>query len=172
MAKRPREIAYTDELLADGTVHRRYDEGRSEWRTRAPDGSVRWRDDRGGSGTDEPLGDRLVKRTHDEGRVEYGRDIGYGRTVWDGGARVTVNRAAAATGPGARLRAGRGPGALGPGLLPPTRLTPDEEERLRRKYRAEERGERGERGVGGVGAVLVVDAWTGTSDADWSEDFG
>ncbi|MFD0345674.1 hypothetical protein ACFQ0M_05495 [Kitasatospora aburaviensis] len=78
----PRQLGYSDELLADGTVHRRYEDGRSEWRHRGAAGLVHWNDSTGRAGTDEPLGRDLVKRTRDDGFTEYGRDIGYGRTVW------------------------------------------------------------------------------------------
>lgn len=33
---RPEEIGYADELLADGTVHRTYEDGLEEWRRRTP----------------------------------------------------------------------------------------------------------------------------------------
>lgn len=85
------EITYTDELLADRTVHRRYSDGRQEWRSRGPDGVVSWRDDRGSAGTDEPLGRHLIKRTYGDGRVVYGREAGYGRTLWGDGT-LTANR--------------------------------------------------------------------------------
>ena len=73
----PPEITYSDELLADGTVHRRYSDGRNEWRSRGTDGRIHWRDDRGDSGTDERLGRDLVKRSHTDGRT------GYGWTEWN-----------------------------------------------------------------------------------------
>jgi hypothetical protein len=56
------EIPYHDELLADRTVHRRYADGREEWRARSPSGVVTWRDNQGGAGTDEQLGKRIIKR--------------------------------------------------------------------------------------------------------------
>src|SRR5262245_57336349 len=85
-----RQITYTDELLADGTVHRRYSDGREEWRTRHHH-TVSWRDNRGDFGTDEPLGRKLIKRVHGNGGVRYGREAGYGRTLWGDGT-LTMNR--------------------------------------------------------------------------------
>jgi hypothetical protein len=88
----PKEITYTDELLADRTVHRRYSDGRQEWRHRGERGVVHWRDEHGGNGTDELLGQRIIRRSYPDGRVGYARDIGYGRTVWGGGEIIMVNR--------------------------------------------------------------------------------
>ncbi|QKW18266.1 hypothetical protein HUT16_03580 [Kitasatospora sp. NA04385] len=148
----PPEITYSDELLADGTVHRRYSDGRSEWRSRG-DGRIHWRDDRGDSGTDERLGRDLVKRVHADGRVGYGRDIGYGRTVWGQGRYVLVNRSSF---PG---RVGALIGALGLGAgiaaahYAPELLSDDEEEELRRQEaeRARSAGDGGGDGGGGDG---------------------
>ncbi|MGW0857177.1 hypothetical protein [Streptomyces sp. NPDC002690] len=124
---RPRETAYSDELLADGSVHRHYDDGRHEWRRRDPSvpGLVRWYDNVSASGTDELLGDRIVKRVSN-GVVTYGRDIGYGRTVW-GRDSLTVNR----TSFGGRmglLLAGIGVTALAvtEAQLPPLSLSPED----------------------------------------------
>ncbi|MFD8599683.1 hypothetical protein ACFV1L_32230 [Kitasatospora sp. NPDC059646] len=148
----PPEITYSDELLADGTVHRRYSDGRSEWRSRGADGRIHWRDDRGDSGTDERLGRDLVKRLHADGRAGYGRDIGYGRTVWGQGRYVLVNRSSF---PG---RVGVVLGALGLGAgiaaahYAPELLSPDEEEELRREAeRARSSGGDGGGGDGGDG---------------------
>ncbi|MFJ4677954.1 hypothetical protein [Kitasatospora sp. NPDC088783] len=148
----PPEITYSDELLADGTVHRRYSDGRSEWRSRGADGRVHWRDDRGDAGTDERLGRDLVKRVHADGRVGYGRDVGYGRTVWGQGRYVLVNRSSF---PG---RVGVVLGALGLGAgvaaahYAPELLSADEEEELRREAeRARAGGDGGSGGDGGGG---------------------
>lgn len=91
---RPEEIGYADELLADGTVHRRYENGLEEWRRRTSGHPhlVHWHDNRGASGTDELLGDRIIKRTLADGTATYARDIGYGRTLWARGEKVLVNR--------------------------------------------------------------------------------
>ncbi|MFJ5228891.1 hypothetical protein ACIQBJ_03230 [Kitasatospora sp. NPDC088391] len=160
----PPEITYSDELLADGTVHRRYSDGRSEWRTRGADGRIDWRDDRGDSGTDERLGRDLVKRTHADGRVGYGRDLGYGRTVWGRGQYVLVNRSSF---PG---RVGVVLGALGLGAgiaaaaYAPEFLSADEEEELRREA---ERARASSGGDGGGG-----DGGGGDDFGDFDDDRG
>ncbi|MFD7862097.1 hypothetical protein [Streptomyces sp. NPDC059783] len=168
---RPQEIGYSDELLADGSVHRRYEDGREEWRRRA-DGTgrlVRWNDDRGGSGTDELLGGRVVKRTLADGTVTFARDIGYGRTVWGRGERVTVNRTSFGGRMGVLLAGLGGAGlVVTAAQLPPVSLTPEEEEELRQQARAQS-SSAGDGGDGG-------DGW----DADWDhgedtwsdDDFG
>jgi hypothetical protein len=127
-----REVAFTDELMADGGVHRSYADGRQEWRWLREGGVVQWRDDRGDSGTDELLGRRIVKRVSSQGRVVYARELGYGRTVWGRGELITINRTSFGGRVGAII-AGLGAGLLlGPVLLPPQTLTPDQEEELRR----------------------------------------
>ncbi|MGN2641953.1 hypothetical protein ACWEKT_17750 [Nocardia takedensis] len=129
-----RQITYTDELLADGTVHRRYSDGRQEWRTRGPN-AVYWRDNHGDTGTDEPLGRKLVKRTYANGAVRYARESGYGRTLWGDGT-LTVNRSSF----GGRLGLLLGSVAVGALawnlVMPPESLTPLEEEELRRQAEA------------------------------------
>ncbi|MFJ8441664.1 hypothetical protein [Kitasatospora griseola] len=158
----PPEITYSDELLADGTVHRRYSDGRNEWRSRSSDGRIHWRDDRGDSGTDERLGRDLVKRSHADGRAGYGRDIGYGRTVWGQGQYVLVNRSSF---PG-RLGVVLGALGLGAGIAAvqyaPELLSSDEEEELRRE--AERARNSGGDGGGGDGA--------GSSDGGDGDDGG
>ncbi|MFF2324789.1 MULTISPECIES: hypothetical protein [unclassified Streptomyces] len=162
---RPQEIGYSDELLADGTVHRRYEDGREEWRRRegARHHLVRWHDNRSASGIDELLGNRVIKRTFGDGTVTYARDIGYGRTLWGRGETVTVNRTSFGGRMGAVL-AGLGVAGLGvAGLavtaaqLPPLSMSPEEEEELRRQ-RAQ-----GESSSGGSG-----DSGDG-GDADWDD---
>lgn len=86
-----RVVRYTDETLADGTIYRRYEDGRAEWRTSEGPDLVRWKDNQGGEGVDERLADGLVKRTWTGGEVTWGREQGYGRTAWSGGQVVTVN---------------------------------------------------------------------------------
>ncbi|WP_354638695.1 hypothetical protein [Kitasatospora camelliae] len=166
----PRELTYADELLADGTVHRRYADGRSEWRRRRPDGRVEWQDDRNDSGTDERLGEDLVKRTHADGRVEYGRDIGYGRTVWGRGELVLVNRSAFGGRLGVVLGVlGQAAAGVPAAQLPPQALTPDEEEELRR--RARERQPAGSPGGGGEGEGGTDPVASDWEDGDdWHED--
>lgn len=134
-----RQITYTDELLADGSVHRRYADGRQEWRTRDQRGVVSWRDDGGYSGTDEPLGTKLVKRTFGNGSVLYGREAGFGRTLW-GDGRLTVNRSSFSGRLGGILAAVAGGALLGGLVMPPSFLSPAEEEELRRQAAAQSSG--------------------------------
>ncbi|MEU3985815.1 hypothetical protein AB0F77_38110 [Streptomyces sp. NPDC026672] len=165
---RPREIGYTDELLADGSVHRTYEDGRQEWRRRGPDGRVHWRDDRGGSGTDEPLGRRIVKRVLTDGTVTYGRDIGYGRTLWERGETLMVNRTSFGGRMGVILAAiGVAGLAVTASQLPPLSLTPEEEDELRRQAQNSASGS-GEAGYDG-GADGGDDDWDG---GDWGDDGG
>jgi hypothetical protein len=128
-----RTVTFTDELLADGSVHRRYSDGREEWRRRGPDGIVQWRDSVGGTGTDEPLAERLIKRTYSaNGRTVYGRDQGYGRTAW-GDRTLTVNRTTFGGRMGVVLAAIGGGLLLGAIVAPPLALTAGAEEELRQQ---------------------------------------
>ncbi|MFF1907479.1 hypothetical protein [Kitasatospora sp. NPDC058218] len=138
----PRHLGYSDELLADGTVHRRYEDGRSEWRRRGADRLVHWHDSDGLAGTDEPLGKDLVKRRHTDGTVRYGRDVGYGRTVWARGELVTVNRTAFSGRLGVVLGAlgVAGAAAVAVSQFPPLELSEAEEEQLREQARAQAAG--------------------------------
>lgn len=156
---RPREIGYTDELLADGSVHRSYADGRTEWRRRGRDHLVHWRDDSGTEGTDELLGQRIIKRTLADGTVSYGRDIGYGRTLWGRGETVMVNRTSYRGRLGAIL-AGLGVAGLAITMaqLPPPRLTQDEEAELRRQQAA------------GQDSSAAGDMRTDWDDGDWQVD--
>ncbi|MEU3345086.1 hypothetical protein ABZ723_08790 [Streptomyces sp. NPDC006700] len=168
---RPREIGYRDELLADGSVHRTYEDGRQEWRRRGPSGQVHWRDDRAGTGTDELLGTTIVKRTLADGTVTYGRDLGYGRTVWGRGETLTINRKSF----GGRIGAVLGVAglAVAASQLPPLSLTPEQEEELRRQARSSSSGsadgdDNAEGNSGGDG-----DGWDGADwddHGDWSDD--
>ncbi len=176
---RPQEIGYADELLADGTVHRRYEGGLEEWRSRTPGRPhlVSWHDNRGASGTDELLGNRVVKRTLADGTATYARDIGYGRTVWARGERVTVNRSSfgGRVGP---LLTGLGVAALAitAAHLPPLSMTPAEEEALRRQQEQSQAssGSGGDGGGGDSGGDGDAgdDNWeAGWDDEDaWSDD--
>ncbi|MEU9144555.1 hypothetical protein [Streptomyces sp. NPDC048349] len=179
---RPREIAYADELLADGTVHRRYEDGLEEWRSRTPGRphTVRWRDNRGASGTDELLGNRVIKRTLEDGTATYARDIGYGRTVWARGERVTVNRSSFGGRMGVLL-AGLGVAALAvtAAHLPPLSMTPEEEEALRRQQEQSQASSSGGDGAGGdsggdggSGEDGWDAGWDGDEDAWSDDDFG
>lgn len=162
---RPREeITYQDERLADGTVHRSYADGRREWRQYAPDGLVHWRDDQGNTGTDEALGRQLVKRSFTEGPTLYGREAGYGRTLWSDGV-LTVNRSSFAGRTGvvlATLGAGVLAGAL---IAPPMTLSEDQEEALREAARSGTDG--------GAATGLGGDGQTGQEEyEDWDGDVG
>lgn len=160
MAVNP-QVSYVDGLLADGTVHRRYSDGRQEWRTRGPDGVVHWRDDAGRTGVDEALGHRLVKRTHAGGMTRYGREAGFGRTLWSDGV-LTVNRSKFGGRLGAILAAGAGAAVLGAIALPPQWLSPEDELALRAQTAPNPPG--GDVGHGGYGD------WGGPGDDDG--DFG
>lgn len=148
-------VTYTDELLADGTVHRRYSDGRREWRSRGA-GFVSWRDDRGADGRDEPLGTRLVKRVYGNGAVVYGRECGYGRTLWGDGV-LTVNRSSFGGRVGTILAGVAGGALLGGLVMPPAFLSPDEEEELRRQAASESSG---------------GDSGSGDYYGDWGDDSG
>jgi hypothetical protein len=128
-----RTTTFADELLADGSVCRRYDDGRIEWRRHDEDRHVTWRDQAGGSGTDELLADGIVKRTHVGGRVEYGREQGYGRTAWQGGRLLTVNRSSLGGQAGAVLTALGATALMGSLVPPPEHLTLEQEAELRRR---------------------------------------
>lgn len=175
---RPPEIPYRDELLADGSVHRRYQDGREEWRRREGSHMVRWHDNQGGSGTDELLGQRIIKRQYADGRVVYGRDLGYGRTVWGRGESVMVNQTSAGGRMGAVL-AGLGLVALPvtAAQLPPEALSPEEEAELRRQQAAAQNSSGGDGGAssdggGDDGGDLsdLDDAWRSGDDGGWSDD--
>ncbi|MFJ7999874.1 hypothetical protein ACIQ7D_22485 [Streptomyces sp. NPDC096310] len=176
---RPRETPYRDELLADGSVHRTYESGREEWRRRDDGTLVRWHDNQGASGTDELLGDRIIKRRYADGTVTYGRDIGYGRTVWGQGESVMVNR----TSFGGRM--GVVLGGIGLAALtvtaaqfPPAALTPEEEEALRQQQQAAGQGPSGGGdtgggdggGDGGGGDWDAGDGWGSDDGGGWSDD--
>ncbi|MCX4094159.1 hypothetical protein [Nocardia sp. alder85J] len=149
-----RQVTYTDELLADGTVHRRYSDGREEWRSRTPVGQVAWQDNQGNSGTDEPLGRNLVKRRYRDGRVVYGREGGYGRTLW-GGGMLTVNRSSFGGRVGIILAAVAGGALLTAMAMPPDVLTLEQEEELRRQAVARQ-----------------SDSGDGSGDSGWGDDSG
>ncbi|MEU3255102.1 hypothetical protein [Streptomyces sp. NPDC006997] len=164
---RPRDIGYTDELLADGSVHRAYEDGRQEWRRRGPDGVVRWHDDADGSGTDELLGSGVVKRVLADGTVTYGRDIGYGRTLWGDGRTLMVNRTSFGGRMGAILT---GLGVTGLAVtaaqLPPLALTPEEEEELRQQAQSTSSSGGGDPGS----ADADWDGGDWGNDGGWSDD--
>jgi hypothetical protein len=148
-----REVDYTDTLLADGTAHRRFSDGREEWRQRTGPGLVRWRDNQGAIGTDEALGPKIVKRTYRTGHAVYGRELGYGRTVWGDGT-LTRNRTSFGGRMGALLAAVGAGALLGAVVAPPLALSPFEEDALRQQ--AQQQPASGDSG----------------GDADWSDDGG
>jgi hypothetical protein len=165
-----RTVSFTDELLADGSVHRRYSDGREEWRRRGDDGIVHWRDSVGGTGTDEPLAERLIKRTYAaNGRTVYGRDQGYGRTAW-GDRTLTVNRTTFGGRMGVVLAAIGGGLLLGAIVAPPVMLSPVEEEQLRQQLAQQQQPPRdsgsGTGGNGGGG-----DSGGDSGGRDHPEDF-
>ncbi|MET4922272.1 hypothetical protein P3L51_07895 [Streptomyces sp. PSRA5] len=172
-----REITYTDELLADRTVHRRYSDGGQEWRGAEAGGRggrvVRWRDERGGSGTDELLGRRIVKRVYADGRRPlYGREAGYGRTLWSDGV-LTVNRTSFGGRLGTVLGAVTAGAFVGAALtMPPAFLSPDEEEELRRQAEASASGGDGGSGGGGDGGDDGGYGDWGDGSGDTDDDFG
>ncbi|WP_018386555.1 hypothetical protein [Wenjunlia vitaminophila] len=165
------ETTYTDELLADGSVHRRYSDRRQEWRVRQGPTLVAWRDNRGRQGTDELLGQRVVKRVFSNGRVLYGREAGYGRTLWSDGV-LTVNRTSFGGRLGAILAAASAGALVGGLVAPPTALTPEQEEELRRQAQAQ--GQAGGDASGGdfSGGGGYGDWGDGTGGDDLFDDFG
>lgn len=136
---------------------------------------VRWRDNRGASGTDELLGNHVIKRTLADGTATYARDIGYGRTVWARGERVTVNRSSFGGRMGVLL-AGLGVATLAitAAHLPPLNMTPAEEEALRRQQeQSQASSSSGGGGDSGGGEDTGDDSWEAGWDSDgdaWSDD--
>ncbi|MFE4534119.1 hypothetical protein ACFRKB_03485 [Streptomyces scopuliridis] len=171
---RPRETPYRDELLADSSVHRRYEDGREEWRRRDGGTRVRWHDNQGAAGTDELLGGRVIKRSYSDGRVTYGRDIGYGRTVWDRGGTVLVNRTSFGGRMGVLLGGlGLVTLALTAAQLPPEQLTPEEEEELRQQQQQQAAAQNSSGGGdagGDSGDWDAGDGWNSDDDGGWSDD--
>lgn len=164
-----RDVTFTDELLSDGSVHRRFSDGREEWRWRGQGALVHWRDNAGSSGTDELLGSRVIKRTFGDGRVLYGRDQGYGRTAW-GDRTLTVNRTSFGGRAGALLAAAGAGFALGAIVAPPLAMSAFEEEELRRQQSSGSGGGDGGGGTGDGGDD--GGAWTDDSGDGSSDDFG
>jgi hypothetical protein len=163
MSRQYRTVRYRDELLADRSVQRNYDDGRREWRYRSGT-VVQWRDDRGRDGVDEALGSRIVKRLIRPDRVLYGRECGYGRTAWSDGV-LTVNQTSTGGRVGAII-AGVGAAGLLPAIVdPPFGLTLEEEQELRRQAQASSDG-----GGGGGESDSGDDDWSDPADSD--DDFG
>ncbi len=135
MAEKYQTVEYTDELLADKTVSRVYTNHRREWRTLAADGRVEWRDNGGASGVDELLGDKVIKRTFADNKIVYGREQGYGRTLWSNGI-LTINRTSFGGRIGSVLATIGGAALIGGLVAPPLALSLQEEEQLRQQQRA------------------------------------
>jgi hypothetical protein len=159
-----RDVSYTDELLSDGSVHRRFSDGREEWRWRGPGTLVQWRDSAGRSGTDEALGGRIVKRLYADGRAVYGREQGYGRTAWSD-RTLTVNRTSFGGRMGTILVTAGAGFALGAIVAPPLAMSALEEEELRRQQAQSSSSDSGGGGDGGD------DGW-GDDGMDSDDDFG
>jgi hypothetical protein len=159
-----RDVTFTDELLSDGSVHRRFSDGREEWRWRGPGRSVLWRDNTGSTGTDEALGGRIIKRTFADGRVLYGREQGYGRTAW-GDQTLTVNRTSFGGRIGRVLAAAGAGFALGSIVAAPLVLSPLEEDELRRQAQQSTSSS-------GDGGDSGDSDWTDSGDGGSDDDFG
>jgi hypothetical protein len=143
------EVGYRDELLADGSVHRVFTDGREEWRRR--EGRVvAWRDSFGASGTDEPLNDKIIKRSYATGQAIYGREQGYGRTWWSDG-RLTVNRTTFGGRMGVILGAVGAGVVLGALVAPPLAMSFAEEEDLRQQAAAQQQQQSSSSDGGGSG---------------------
>ncbi|MEM7030132.1 MAG: hypothetical protein AAF629_11245 [Chloroflexota bacterium] len=170
MANRHQTITYSDTLLSDNSVHRVYNDGREEWREKTNDGQIRWRDNQGQSGFDTLLGDGVLKRSYTDGRILYGREQGYGRTVWGNGI-TTINQTSFGGKVGTILT-GLGAGVLlGQVVPPPQSLTLEEEEALRELEAEQRRRAQANAHSGGDGSsdyeVEFGDDYTfGTSDSN------
>lgn len=163
---RYRDVSYTDELLSDGSVHRRFSDGREEWRWRGAGSIVHWRDNHGATGTDEALGGRIVKRAYSDGRAVYGREQGYGRTAWSD-STLTVNRTSFGGRVGTILAAAGAGFALGAIVAPPLILSSFEEDELRRQQAQAGQSNSSSDGDGGDGSD-----WWSDGDSDSDDDFG
>jgi hypothetical protein len=155
-------IEYTDELLADKTVCRKYNNGRIEWRTRIDETKIDWRDNQANFGVDELLGNGIIKRTYGNQTV-YAREQGYGRTLWSNNL-LTINRTSFGGKVGAILAGIGGAFLLGSLVAPPLMLGAQEEEELRRQQALQQQNSNSSSSDGG-----------GWDDGDFSDsdgDFG
>jgi hypothetical protein len=164
-----REINFADELLADGSAHRRLSDGREEWRRRGAGTVVHWRDNQGRSGTDEALGQKIIKRVYDTGQVVYGRDQGYGRTAWSDRI-VTINRTSFGGRVGSILAAVGAGALLGAIVAPPLTMSLIEEEQLRQQAQAQASSSSGSGSDGGGDSG--DDDWDSGGDGGSDDDFG
>lgn len=145
-------IEYTDELLADGTVCRRYNNGRIEWRRKFDETKVEWRDNQSTQGFDELLGDGIIKRTYNDQTI-YAREQGYGRTLWSNNL-MTINKTNFGGKIGAILAGIGGAFLLGSLVAPPMMLAAEQEEELRRQQ-----------------ALQQQQQSSSSSDSSWDSDF-
>lgn len=160
-------IEYTDELLADRTVCRRYQNGRIEWRKRLDETQVQWRDNQSNHGIDELLGDGIIKRTYTDNRVIYAREQGYGRTLWSNNL-LTVNRTTFSGNVGSILAGIGGAFLLGSLIAPPMMLGAEQEAALRQQQAVQQTSGNSSSGGDGGGS-----SWDDSSDfGDSDGDFG
>lgn len=131
MVENYQTVEYTDELLADKTICRRYQNGRIEWRKKLAETKIEWRDNQSIQGTDELLSTGIIKRTYSNQTV-YGREQGYGRTLWSNN-QLTVNRTNFGGKIGAILASVGGAVLLGSLIAPPLALSLEQEEEMRRQ---------------------------------------
>lgn len=160
-------IEFWDVRMTDGGAHRRYSDGREEWRWPRGPVLVDWRANDGTSGTDEQLARRYLKRTvrRDGGdEVRWGRDIGYGRTVWSDWT-MTQNRTSFEGRLGALL-AVAAVVTLAPTVPPPGPFPPEVEEELRREQARRTAGD----GSGSSGGGSSADGGSGSSGGSGERD--
>lgn len=129
-------IEYTDELLADKTVCRRYNNGRIEWRKRLDETKIEWRDNQSNQGVDELLGDGIIKRIYGNQTI-YAREQGYGRTLWSNNL-MTVNKTSFGGKVGAILVGVGGAFLLGSLVAPPMMLAAEQEAQLRQQQQQQQ----------------------------------
>ncbi len=165
MSTNYKTVEYTDELLADKTVCRRYDNGRTEWRTRIGETKIDWRDNQGQFGIDELLGEGIIKRTYGTNTV-YAREQGYGRTLWSNNL-MTVNKTSFGGKIGAILAGIGGAFLLGSLVAPPLMLAAEQEEALRQKQLQQPPSAADGSSSGGDGG-----SWDYSDAGDSDGDFG
>lgn len=169
MAGNYQTVEYRDELLADKSVSRVYTNNRREWRTLTADGRVQWRDSTGASGVDELLGDGIIKRTIAGSQPVYGREQGYGRTLWSNNI-LTINRTSFGGRIGAVLATIGAAALLGSLVAPPLILSASEEEQLRVQQQRLAQQSSGDSGGSSSNSDSSWDDGSDSGDADG--DFG
>jgi hypothetical protein len=138
-----------------------------EWRVRVDERTASWRDNFGRQGTDELLSDGIVKRTFSDGQTVYGREQGYGRTLWSNQV-LTVNRTNFSGKIGAILAAAGGAMLLGSLVAPPNSLSAAQEEEMRRKAQQQQQSSSSDSSGGDSGGD-----WDDSADfSDADGDFG